>query len=68
MSTSKSDHDYNYKTDFEIWRENKECERQNISMILQPLESTPIDTNTTNTKTSHFDLNPVGKKSQTPIH
>ena len=32
MSTAKSDHEYNYKTDFEIWIENQEFERQNISM------------------------------------
>ena len=28
MSVAKSDHDYNYKTDFEIWRDNQEFECQ----------------------------------------
>ena len=31
-SAEKSDHDYSYKTDFEIWRENQEFERQMFSM------------------------------------
>ena len=30
MSAAKSDHDYNYKTEFQIWKENKEFELQNI--------------------------------------
>ena len=33
VSEAKSDYDYNYKTEFQIWKENKEFERQNISMI-----------------------------------
>ena len=28
---AKSDYDYNYKTYFQIWNENKEFESQNIS-------------------------------------
>ena len=28
MSAAKSDRDYSYKKDFEIWRENQEFERQ----------------------------------------
>ena len=32
MSAANSDHDYNYKTDFDIWRENQEFKHQNISM------------------------------------
>ena len=32
ISAGRSDQDYSYKTHFEIWRENKEFERQNISM------------------------------------
>ena len=32
ISAVNSDHDYIYKTDFEIWRENQEFERQNIFM------------------------------------
>ena len=31
LSKSKSDYDYNYKTNFQIWKENKEFERKNIS-------------------------------------
>ena len=66
MSAAKSDHDYNYKTDFEIWRGNQEFERQNISMSWPPLDSTPIGTNMTNSKTSHLDLTHVGTKTPDP--
>ena len=31
ISAENSDHDYNYKTEFQIWKENKEFERQKIS-------------------------------------
>ena len=68
MSAENSDYDYNYKTDFEIWRENKEFERQNISRSQPPLDSDPIDMNTTNEKMSHLDLTPVDKKLHTPSH
>ena len=37
MITTRSDQDYSYKTDFEIWRGNQKFERQNISMSLPPL-------------------------------
>ena len=30
MNASKSYHEYNYKTNFEIWRENQELDRQNV--------------------------------------
>ena len=40
MSAARSDHECNYKTDFEIWRENKEFEHQNILMSLPPF--TPL--------------------------
>ena len=30
MSASKSDHEYSYKTDFEIWRENQKFDCQNF--------------------------------------
>ena len=66
ISAAKSDHDYNYKTDFEFWRENQEFERQNIFMSQPPLESTSIDTNKTNAKTSHLDFTPVGTKMPKP--
>ena len=33
MSEAKSDHDYYYKTQFQVWKETKEFERQNTSMI-----------------------------------
>ena len=45
---ARSDKDYSYKTDFEIWREIQEFDRQNVSMSQPPLHSTPIGTNTTN--------------------
>ena len=63
MSASKSDHDCNYKTNFEIWRENQEFERQNVSTSRPFLDSTPIGTNTTNTKTSHLESTPIGTKT-----
>ena len=66
MSKSKSDHDYNYYTDFSIWRENREFEHQNISMSQTPLELTPIGMNTKNTKLSHLDSTPIGTKTSEP--
>ena len=66
MSAEKSDHDYRYKTDFQIWRENQEFERQNISMSRPPLDSNPIVTKNTNVTTSHLDLTPVGTKTSDP--
>ena len=63
MSAEKSDHDYSYKTNFEIWRENYEFERHNISMSRPPLNSTPIGTNTTNVTMSHLDSTPIGTKN-----
>ena len=51
MSAARSDQDYSYKTDFEIWRENQEFEHQNISMSRPPLELTTIGTNRTNVTT-----------------
>ena len=50
MSGAKSDHDYNYKAEFQIWKYSKEFEQQNIFMSRPPLDSTLIVTNTTNTK------------------
>ena len=34
--------DYNYKTDFEIWKENKEFERQNNERSQPSLELAPF--------------------------
>ena len=66
MSAAKLDHEYIYKTDFEIWKENQEFGRQNISMSQPSLESTPIGTNTTNLTTSHLESTPIGKKMPDP--
>ena len=66
MIAEKSDHEYNYKTDFDIWRENQELERQNILTSQPPLDSAPIDTNTTNAKTSHLESTPAGTKTTDP--
>ena len=66
MSAAESYHNYNYKTDFEIWREDQEFERQNILMSPKSLDSTPIDMNTKNAKTSHLDSTPVGTKPPDP--
>ena len=66
MSKAKSDHDYNYKTEFQIWKENKKIERQMFLMSPPPLDLTPIDTNRTNENISHFDSTPIGKKTTEP--
>ena len=62
-SEEKSDHDYNYKNEFQIWKDNKEFEPQFFSMIRPPLYSTPVGTKTTNTKISHLDSTTVGTKT-----
>ena len=59
-------HDYNYKTELKIWKENKEFERQNISKAQPPLDSTPIGTNTSNAKISHLELTTVDTKTPDP--
>ena len=66
MSETRLEQDYRYKNDFEIWRENQDLGRQNNSMSRPPLESTPIGTNTTNSKTSPIDLIPVRTKTPNP--
>ena len=66
VSEAKLDHDYNYKTGLKFWKENKEFERQNISMSRPHLHLTPIGTNTSNAKISHLDSNPVGRKTSDP--
>ena len=62
ISVAKSEHDYNYKTEFQIWRGNQEFYRQNVLMSQPPLELTPIGANTTNAKTSHLKSTPVATK------
>ena len=66
MSEAKSYYEYNYKIEFQIWKENEEFERQNISVSQPPLESTPIVTNTSNAKMSHLDSTPVDMKIPDP--
>ena len=66
MSEAKSDHDFNYKTKFQIGKDNKEFERQNILMSQPLLDSTPIGTNTTNAKISNLDSTSVGTKTPDP--
>ena len=68
ISAACSDQDYIYKTDFEIWRKNKEFERQNILMSQPPLYSIPIGTKTTNITTSHLYSTNIENKCQTPRH
>ena len=62
MSEANSDQEYNYKTGFQIWKNNNEFERQNISMSQPPLDLTPISTKTTSAKLSHLDYTPVDTK------
>ena len=58
--------DYNYKTDFEIWKENKEFKRQNVSMSQPPLGATHVGTNASNAKILTLDSTPVGTKTPDP--
>ena len=66
MSAASSDHHYNYKTEFQIWKENKEFERQNILISRPPLYLTPFGTNTTNAKIPHLVSTPVSTKMTDP--
>ena len=49
-----------------MWKENKEFERQHISMSQPHLDSTPIGTNTSNEKIPPLDLTLVGAKMPDP--
>ena len=66
MSEAKSEYDYNCKTGFQTWKENKEFEFQDISMSQPPLDLTTIGTDMSNAKISHLDLTPVGVKTPDP--
>ena len=61
-----SEQNCNAKTDFETRREIQYFGRQNISMSLPPLDSTPLGANTTNGTTSPIDLIPIGTKTPEP--
>ena len=63
VSETKSDYDYNYKTEFQIWKEYKEIEHQNMLMSWPPLESISIGMNVSNADISHLDSTPVGMKT-----
>ena len=52
MSATRSEQDNTYKTDFQIWRENRNFGRQYNSTSRPPLDSTPIGTNNNNGTTS----------------
>ena len=66
ISATRLEQYYSYKTDFEIWRENQDFRRQNISMSRTPLDSTPIGTYTTSGTTSPIDLIPIRTKNPEP--
>ena len=66
MIAAKSYHDYNYITDFEIWRENQEFDCQFFSMCQPSLDSTPIGMKTTNLIMSHLESTPIGTKTPDP--
>ena len=68
MSTTRLEQDYSQKTDFDIWRENKDFGRQNISMSRPPLDSTPISMNIINRTTSPIDSITIQNKSYNPRH
>ena len=61
MSATRSELDYSYKTDFQNWKENQYFGRQNILMSQPPLDSTTIDTNTTDRTMSQIELIPIKK-------
>ena len=63
MSGTRSKQNYSYKTDFETRRENQNFGRQNISMSLPPLDSTPLGTNNTTGIKSPIDSIPVKKNA-----
>ena len=63
MNGKRSEQNYCYKTDFGIRRENQDFGRQNNSMSLPPLDSTPIGMNTINVKTSPIDSISVETKT-----
>ena len=67
MSATRSDEDYSYKTDFEIWRENRKFECQNISMSRPHLDSTTIGTNIKNVATSQLESTHIGTKTPDPM-
>ena len=57
VNEANSEYDYNYETEFQIWKENNEFQRQNILMShppfdskgkLSPLDSTPVGAEMTN--------------------
>ena len=68
MSAERSDQEYSYKTDFEVWSENKEFGRQMFLMNRPPLKSTHIGTNSTNVKTSQLESTNIEKKHHNPRH
>ena len=67
MIGTRSEQNYSYKTDFNIWRGNQDFGRQNISMSRPPLDSTHIGINTTNETTSPIDSIPVETKMPEPM-
>ena len=67
INVARSDHDYIYKTDFEIWREKQDFGRQNISISQSHLESSTISTNMSNRTTSQFDSIPIETKNPEPM-
>ena len=65
MCAVKSDHDYNFKTEFQIWKENQDFDHQNILMSRPPLNLTPVGTNTKNAKIT-FGINSCWYKNSRP--
>ena len=63
MSTKS---DYNYKTDFDIWRENKQFECQNITRSQPPLDLTHVGAKTSGAKIPAMKLTPIGAKMSDP--
>ena len=68
ISVAKLDHNYNYKTEFQIWKVNKEFELQNILMSWPPLDLTTIGTNMTNARYHIWTRLLLVWKLQTPSH
>ena len=54
--------DFNYKTDFEVWRETQIFEHQKIAMSRPPVESIPVGAKMLDAKTPAMDLTPISAK------
>ena len=62
VSTKSYYSEEKYKTDFEIWRGNIQFEREKIEISQPPLDSTPVDAKTSDSKAPATESTPDGEK------